>query len=133
MEDEEFVGYVRDYTDAVYRVAFHACKTPADSRDIVQTVFLRLYRSNPEFDSREHARRWILRVAVNESKRLVCSAWFHRHISLEETAQNFEIASPEETGLFQAVMALPRKYRVPLYLYYYEGYPVKEVAALCGL
>ena len=30
-------------------------------------------------------------------------------------------------------MALPRKYRVPLYLYYYEGYPVKEVAALCGL
>lgn len=133
MEDEEFVGYVRDYTDAVYRVAFHACKNPADSQDIVQNVFLRLYRSNPEFDSREHARRWILRVAVNESKRLVCSACFHRHISLEETAQNFEIASPEETGLFQAVMALPRKYRVPLYLYYYEGYPVKEVAALCGL
>ena len=133
MEDEEFVGYVRDYTDAVYRVAFHACKNPADSQDIVQNVFLRLYRSNPEFDSREHARRWILRVAVNESKRLVCSAWFHRHISLEEAAQNFEIASPEETGLFQAVMALPRKYRVPLYLYYYEGYPVKEVAALCGL
>ena len=133
MEDEEFVGYVRDYTDAVYRVAFHACKNPADSQDIVQNVFLRLYRSNPEFDSREHARRWILRVAVNESTRLVGSAWFHRHISLEETAQNFEIASPEETGLFQAVMALPRKYRVPLYLYYYEGYPVKEVAALCGL
>ena len=133
MEDEEFVGYVRDYTDAVYRVAFHACKNPADSQDIVQNVFLRLYRSNPEFDSREHARRWILRVAVNESKRLVCSAWFHRHISLEETAQHFEIASPEETGLFQAVMALPRKYRVPLYLYYYEGFPVKEVAALCGL
>ena len=133
MEDEEFVGYVWDYTDAVYRMAFHACKNPADSQDIVQNVFLRLYRSNPEFDSREHARRWILRVAVNESKRLVCSAWFHRHISLEETAQNFEIASPEETGLFQAVMALPRKYRVPLYLYYYEGYPVKEVAALCGL
>ena len=35
--------------------------------------------------------------------------------------------------MFQAVMALPRKYRVPLYLYYYEGFPVKEVAALCGL
>ena len=47
MEDEEFVGYVRDYTDAVYRVAFHACKNPADSQDIVQNVFLRLYRSNP--------------------------------------------------------------------------------------
>lgn len=30
-------------------------------------------------------------------------------------------------------MALPGKYRVPLYLYYYEGYPVKDIAALLGM
>ncbi len=47
MEDQEFAGYVRSYTDAVYRVAFHACKNPADSQDIVQNVFLRLYRASP--------------------------------------------------------------------------------------
>ncbi len=72
-------------------------------------------------------------MAVNESKRLVCSPWFHRHIPLEEVAQSLGMEAPEETGLFQAVMALPRKYRVPLYLYYYEGYPAKEIASLCGL
>ena len=133
MEEQEFTGYVREYTGAVYRVAFHACKNPADSQDIVQNVFLRLYRASPSFESPEHARRWILRVAVNESKRLVCSPWFHRHVPLEEYAQSLGMESPQETGLFQAVMGLPKKYRVPLYLYYYEGYPVKEVAALCGL
>ena len=35
--------------------------------------------------------------------------------------------------MFQAVMNLPQKYRTPLYLYYYEGYAVREVASLCGL
>ena len=40
---------------------------------------------------------------------------------------------PEESALFLAVMELPQKYRVPVYLHYYEGYPVKECAALCGV
>ena len=32
--------------------------------------------------------------------------------------------------ILQAVMALPRKYRVPVYLYYYEGYQAAEIAIL---
>jgi RNA polymerase sigma-70 factor (ECF subfamily) len=35
--------------------------------------------------------------------------------------------------LYQAVMALPAKYRLPLYLYYFEGYAVAEVGQLLGL
>ena len=35
--------------------------------------------------------------------------------------------------VYREVMALPGKYRVPLYLYYYEGYPVKDIAALLGM
>ena len=31
--------------------------------------------------------------------------------------------------ILQAVMALPRKYRVPVYLYYYEGYQAAEIAS----
>ncbi len=35
-----------------------------------------------------------------------------------------------ERELFDQVMALPAKYRLPLYLYYYEGYSIKEVGEL---
>ena len=35
----------------------------------------------------------------------------------------------EKRALWEAVVALPEKYRVPLYLYYYEGLSVAETAA----
>lgn len=133
MDDAAFAKCVEKYTDAVYRVAFHSCKNPADSEDITQNVFLKLYREPKEFESEEHLRRWLLRVAVNESKKLVCSAWFKRSVPLEEFAGALEFEAPEESELFLQVMALPKKYRVPVYLFYYEDYPVKEVAAICGL
>lgn len=133
MTNEEFAGYARDYADTIYRVAYHACKNPADSEDILQEVLLKLYRAPDPFESPEHVRRWLIRVTVNQSRKLLRSAWFRKTNPLEDCTTAVEFESPEESGVFQAVMSLPSKYRVPLYLYYYEGYPAKEVAALCGL
>ena len=133
MDELQFADCVEKYADTVYRVAFHSCKNPADSQDIVQNVFLKLYRETKEFESEEHLRRWILRVAVNESRKLIGSAWFRRSAPLEEYAGTLEFEAPEESELFLAVMALPRKYRVPVYLFYYEDYPIKEIAGMTGL
>ena len=41
--------------------------------------------------------------------------------------------TPEHQNLYAEVMALPVKYRLPLYLYYYEGYTAAEVGELLGL
>lgn len=38
----------------------------------------------------------------------------------------------EPSELTEALLALPEKYRITLYLYYWEGYPAREVAALLG-
>lgn len=40
--------------------------------------------------------------------------------------------TPAQSELFRQVMALPPKYRAAIYLYYYEGYAVREIAALLG-
>lgn len=133
VDDSAFQEAARRYGDMVYRVAFHSCKNRADAEDITQNVFLKLYRTRTAFESEEHLRRWVIRVAVNESKKLVGSAWFRRRVPLEEAAQALPFESEEESSLFLAVMELPKKYRVPVYLYYYEGYSAKEAAALCGL
>lgn len=133
MRDSDFLACAERFQDTIYRIAFHSCKNSEDSQDIVQNVLLKLYRTETEFESEEHLRRWIIRVAVNESKKLVCSAWFRRSAPLEEYAGQMDFEAPEESGLFLAVMDLPKKYRVPVYLYYYEDYSVKEVAALTGL
>ncbi len=133
MDDTAFQEAARRYGDTVYRVAFHSCKNQADAEDITQNVLLKLYRTETDFESEEHLRRWVIRVAVNESKKLAGSAWLRKRVPLEEVAQSLPFESTEESSLFLAVMELPKKYRVPVYLYYYEGYSVKEAAALCGI
>lgn len=133
MDKDEFTHCVERYSDTVYRAALHACGNPADAEDITQNVFIKLLKRQEAFESEEHLRRWLIRVTVNEGKSLVCSAWFRSRAALEEYVGTVEFEAPEETELFLAVMALPKKYRVPVYLFYYEDYPIREVAQVCGL
>ena len=48
-----------------------------------------------------------------------------------ENSLTFE--EPQCQELFEAVMALDRRYRVPVLLYYYEGYRQKEIAGLMDI
>lgn len=71
-------------------------------------------------------------MELNECKRLAMSPWRRHTEPLEEYAGTLTWETPEQSALFQTVMDLPRKYRVPLYLYYYEGYAVSEISAMLG-
>ena len=132
MTEEAFIQAVETYGDSIYRVAFHALKNRADAEDVMQAVLLKLYERGPEFESEEHLKRWLLRLAVNESRSLLRSAWRRLRVSLEE---NWDAPAPEDPAkreLYEAVMALEAKYRLTIYLYYYEGLSVKEAAEALG-
>ena len=126
MGNEAFEEAARLYGDAIYRVACHALGDRAEAEDVTQTVLLRLYQHKGNFESEEHRKHWIFRVAVNESRKVLRSPWRQRRVSLEDWDGVGE--TPEETGVLQAVMSLEAKYRLPVYLYYYEGCSVQEVA-----
>ena len=132
MNESRFTALAEKYMDMVYRIALNAVGSAADAEDVVQNVMLRLYRSDPDFESEEHARRWLIRVAVNESKRLVGLPWKKREASFEEALNIAAGADGLQRSLLKKVAGLPPKYRVPMYLYYFEGYSVKEIAELTG-
>jgi len=130
MTDEKFEQAARTYSDTVFRVAYHALRSRPDAEDVTQSVLLKLYRAADEFESEAHLKHWLLRVALNESRKVLRSAWRKRTIPLEDWDGPAE--EKEETGVLAAVMALEGKYRVPVYLYYYEGFSVKEIAQALG-
>ena len=118
------------YGDMVYRLALVRTRSIADAEDVVQEVFLRCLKNNPVFQSAEHQKAWLLKVAVNCSKTLLGSA-FRRH-SVPEDAMGELVSeddSPDST-VYDAVLKLPEKYRTAIHLYYYEDYTVKEIASL---
>ena len=133
MERTEFMRAVETYRDTVYRVALHHFASPPDAEDAVQEVFLRLYTREEAFDSQEHLRRWLIRVTVNVCKDVLKSPWRRRRISLEAQPDQPVFDAPEQGELYQAVLALPEKYRVVLDLYYYEELSTREIGQVLGL
>lgn len=130
MTDEAFARAARTYGDTVYRVAYHALGNPSDAEDVMQTVLLRLYEYKKEFESEEHMKHWLLRVAVNESRRTLRSFWRRASVPLEEWRDTAAPEDPARAEVLEAVMALEPKYRLAVYLYYYEGLSVAEAAAV---
>ena len=132
LTEREYTAAAEQYLDMVYRIALNWFKAPADAEDAAQNVMLRLWRTDTAFQGEEHLRRWLARVAVNECKRISCHPWRSRTVSLEGCGEP-AFDGQEQRELYQAVMDLPARYRVPLYLYYYEGYAVDEVGEIMGL
>lgn len=130
LTNREFSALAERYLNLVYRVALNCVGNPADADDVSQNTMLRLLRQKEGFQSEDHARRWLIRVTVNESKRLLTAPWRRRTVALEELAAVIPSDHKEGQELLEAVLSLPRKYRLPLYLYYYEGYQVGEIGAL---
>lgn len=113
------------YKDDVYRLALSYTKSRTDAEDVCQAVFLKLMESSVT-PGKEKA--WLMQAAANTCKNLLRSSWWRKTDSLDETIPE---SVPEDlTHVYQAVMTMEPKYRVVIYLYYYEQYTTKEIAAL---
>lgn len=127
---EELAGR---YRDNLFAAAFNICKNAADADDIVQETFLQYYVAKKEFESEEHIRAWLLRVAINKAKNVNHSFWRQNKVPLEEYMETLAFESSQEETLFETVMKLPEKYRIIIHLFYYEDYSVLEIAKLMKL
>ena len=129
MTDDIFERLARAYGDTVFRVAYHALGNRMDAEDVTQGVLLKLYRRDKPFDSDDHAKHWLLRVTVNDCRKLLRSPWRGKVVPLEDFDGP---ATPvdDHSDVLSAVMALGPKYRLCVYLYYFEAYSVREVAQI---
>ncbi len=121
------------YRQNVYAAAFSICKNAADAEDILQETFLQYHQTNKQFDSEQHIRAWLLRVALNRAKDVYRQKKRRRETALEDYMETLTFPSPESGALFSAVMALPEHYRSVIHLFYYEDYTIDEIAKLLHL
>ena len=130
MEIQEYKRLTNLYIDMVYRVALNGCKNKYDADDIVQETFLKLLKCKKKFESDEHARNWLLRVAVNECNSMWNSSWRKKVILTDEQEDKPVFPTPEQSELYELVIQMSPKYRQVIYLYYFEGFSVREVASI---
>lgn len=122
---------IEAYKSTVYGIAFTRTKSHCDADDIFQEVFLTYYRKQPQFNDEEHRKAWLINVTINCTKKLLSKKQYNT-IELTEALTDavFEFQSEEDTSVYTALCELPEKYRIILYLYYFEELSVKEISKM---
>ena len=124
---------IERYQKNLYAAAFNICKNQMDAEDVVQETFVQYYTTKKEFESEQHIRAWLLRVAINKAKNLTVTFWKKHKCSLEDYRETLTFPDPQSRDLFEEVMKLSEKYRIVIHLFYYEDYSVREIADILKL
>nr|WP_292204778.1 sigma-70 family RNA polymerase sigma factor [Butyrivibrio sp.] len=116
------------YGDKVLRLAYSYVHNMSDAEDILQDTLIQYIKAAPSFESSEHEKAWILRVAANISKNKI------RYNNYRETDELMEelVAEDEEdlSFVWDAVKQLPEKYREVIHLFYEEGFSTGEISKI---
>ena len=132
---EVYISRILDtYSSMIYRVAYHNLCNSHYAEDITQEVLFKLCSLRPEFSSQEHEKAWLIRVTINLCKNYNKKVNAHPEDELTPNIAD-SIPAPDraaENEVLEAVMALDEKFRNVVYLFYYEGYSVAEIAQIEG-
>lgn len=131
MDKEEFTRAVLEYESTLYRVAKSMLGSEADCADAAQNALLRAWERLHTLRDPAYFKTWLTRILINECRAILRQR--ARYVPLEEEAAEGEIAPERDSGLYEAVMGLDVKYRVPFVLYYIEGFRTREIASMLKL
>ena len=135
MDNSNAERLVNSYSDMILRISFLYLKQTCDAEDVCQEVFLKMLLHDISFDDAEHEKAWIIRTTINACKDIVRKRAVRNLISIED------VSLPDKAGagdnlidkeLIEALQMLPLNYRISLFLFYYEGYKIKEIAEILG-
>ncbi len=127
--NESTESVIQRYKGTVYSVALAHTKSQEDADDIFQEVFLIYFRTQPEFNDEEHRKAWLIRTAINCSKRIVTSTYRKRTVPMDEMEEgSFQFESKEENAVYLALQQIPEKYRIVLHLFYFEDMSIEQIS-----
>jgi RNA polymerase sigma-70 factor (ECF subfamily) len=139
----------RKYRDVVHRLVYSIVRDEALAQDVVQEVFLLVYRHLHKFRQDSAFKTWVYRIAVNEAIRHLnrgkrwqplpdvelesSSATMLVVSSVGNTPERILIEQEQRERIGEAIAAMKAHQRLILNLYYMEELPVQEIARVLDI
>ena len=129
-DKEHFREIYERHVDDIYRLCFSYMKNPHDSEDAVSVVFCKLIKKSPVFETQEQEKAWLVVTACNECKSMLRALRRHPRVEISELPEQKGFEDTEHNDIIDAIISLPEKYSSVLYLHFYLGYSLKEIAKM---
>ena len=129
MEEQAWIERMREAEASLYHVACAILSSETDRRDAMQETALRAWEHRRSLRDERYFKTWVTRIAVNVCRDILRKS--RRIVPVETMPDRPAPESPTE--LYVTIESLPERLRLPLVLYYLEGYTVEETARALGL
>jgi len=127
--DISFEAVVSQYADMVTRLCCLNLNDINQAEDCWQDTFIALYKSPSVLEKTiPEIRKWLITVTLNKCRNLNKRQFLRRHENIDELA--IPTYDAYASQVVDALRRLPPAYSQVIYLHYYEGYSVPELASL---
>lgn len=135
--ERAFTQIVQKYQERVYWHIRRMVVDHEDTNDILQNVFIKVWRNLGEFREESNLYTWLYRIATNETLTWISNRKKRNTLSMDDNVfaeklveQNGYDANKIEWKLQQAIQLLPEKQRIVFNLRYYDEMPYEEMATV---
>ena len=128
--NREIINIYNRNVDTVYRISLMYLKNIPDAEDAVQDIFLKLIHENHKFESLEHEKAWLITTSKNYCKNILKNWWRKKRNNINNISEPSYTENFPMDNTWQQVVKLPNKYKMVIYLYYYEGYSTGEISEI---
>lgn len=126
MNKTTFINNILESEQTLYRVSKSILGNDQDCEDAVNNAILKAYEKLDSLKEEQYFKTWLIRIVINECNSLRRKQL--KFLSFEDVFKNKKIDEKEDyNDLYIAIQSLPKKIKVPIVLYYIEGYSVDEI------
>lgn len=132
MNKDQFTEQVLKAESSLYHIAKSILRDDEDCADAMQNAVLHAYEKLHTLRNEKYFKTWLTRILINECHHILRS----RKISVpyEDYFETLEQTQKEDySEVYEAVMELEDIYRIPLVLFYVEGFSIKDVCQILKL
>ena len=128
LDSNSYINAVKRNNKRIYLIAFSYLKNQHDAEDVLQDVFLKLWKTKKEFECDEHIDKWLTINCISRCKDYFRLPFFNKTDSLDEIKALYSFDSSEKLDVINSIMSLPQKERIVIHLFYYEGMSINDIA-----
>ena len=130
-DTESFSRIVLQVKDQAYRIAFCYLNNEADSMDAVSDAVEKAFKNLSKLKQPKYFKTWFIRIVINECKLQLRAkekvTTLADYLYLDETSSG---NSDEKMDLDVCLRKLPSLERLMIYMKYYMGYTLDEIAEM---
>ena len=141
-DSRSFATLCDRYRNRVWRIISSVARGP-DVDDLAQEAIIKAYNALRTYRGEASFEAWLCRIALNVAHDYQRSAWRRRVVFWKDdpvipdepgpSTDNVLIEREVQRKIRKAVAVLPEHQRSPLWLHYFEGFTLAEIARLEGV